>query len=155
MTTHEKILKAEQDQDHVVLRYDGPDIRYTVLAPVDQSFYALVEALIRFDMIEEGELIIDTKFATQLPPDILLDMTEGGVSAGIRNGDTGYNEEAEGRSVIRACAKLFKDVGFKPDGSTITLPDFMRDFQYGLQRISDEQLQAEMEAITTPEKGAW
>jgi hypothetical protein len=119
----------------------------------------LVEAILYYDMITEGELAVNVGLTYQNDYSGLgyaltgKDSTHLQVS--LRNGDTGDWHTADGTSFVRAVAQLLRDTGFKTQYPILTSQKFAEDFQYGFQRASDEQLALEMEAILTPEKGAW
>lgn len=78
--------------------------------------------------------------------------------ASTKNGDTGHEEHAYGSSIGQALGNLARDHGFVSTIDVDSQPKlgaWIEEFNYGFQRMSDEQLAAEMEAILSPEKGGW
>lgn len=89
---------------------------------------------------------------------VIYDTVSDEFVAQIKNGDTGAHDLGHGSSAAGAVADLARSHGFKsklPDDGAPSLEQWFTDFQYGFNRISDELLRSEMDAIFAPEKGAW
>lgn len=88
--------------------------------------------------------------------DLWFDDDEDIFTAAIKDGDTGVKVTGTGRSAAGAIADIARSWGFKSKlPEELTIHQWFIDMQYGFARISDELLQAEMDALYAPDKGAW
>lgn len=91
--------------------------------------------------------------------EIQIDRASEQVACAIPDGDNPGNLLfGYGESICAAMADLLRSQDFKSkivETGQVTAPDFIADLIYGVQRKSNDQLMLEMEAIISPEKGAW
>lgn len=149
-----------QEEGVVVETYNVPLARYPE---------AVVELLATYDIAPTnlaalfndpttGRQVVDKFFDTFEGVTLFYENGKGVYGASSKNGDTGYEDHGFGDRSAAAVANLARDHGFKsklPTGGDLSMCQWFTDFQYGFQRISDELLQQELDAIYQPDKGAW
>jgi hypothetical protein len=79
------------------------------------------------------------------------------VDISIKNGDDGVLVHQLGSTLLDAVVALMRQIGFKSGimRGERNLCQYLDDYVYGIERLSNERLALEMESITAPEKGAW
>jgi len=78
------------------------------------------------------------------------------IAVSVTDGDNGDVVVGLGETVIRAVMQIMRSEKYTPGMPGYSSPtEFMQAIAYGRERRSNELLQAELEQVFAPEKGAW
>lgn len=122
---------------------------------------------LEFDLADSSKadwtLLVSSNRFKDVFPTVEINWPDGSdnITVGTKNGDTPNSVViGEGPTTIQAMADLLRSQGFESKykhdrEGPVTAITWLEGFNYGFDRKSNEILQAEMESITAPDKGAW
>ena len=139
----------------------GDDGNSVLHMPVvrDEAIPVMIEAATIYPDLHIEASVEGLRLDREQYPGVVLNFgLPGFIRASIKDGDTGAEVHGDGKSIVNALANMLLASGFKSTlnkDHAVTMFDWLTQFKYGLQRLSDERLAAEMEVIRAPDRGTW
>jgi hypothetical protein len=163
MLTLKPIVVNADQMAEITLAGDTDSITWIV--PVDLLLPALVEmftlykaaAALAQDVLPKGvtfQSMLD-KFPAMTPKNLAIN---GEITVAYINGDTSAEDFGHGHTLLDAMADIARTHGYESRMSElhrVTIHEWFEGFKYGLERRSDEILNAELAELTGDPGGAW